>query len=88
MNINEKFYYNNNRMSKYKTFSDYYKTDSDFKEKHLKRMNEKIICECGFETARANLYRHRKSHLHIEKMEKINRIKELEEELERLKREV
>jgi hypothetical protein len=72
-------------MSKYKTFSDYYKEDSDFKEKHLNKMKEKILCECGFETARANLYRHRKSHIHIEKMERINRIKELEEELKRLK---
>ena len=48
-------------------------------------MNEKITCECELETARGNLYRHRKNHLHIEKMEKINKIKELEEELKRLK---
>jgi hypothetical protein len=73
---------------KYKTFVDYYKTDPEFRRKHLERLSEKIECECGFTTARSNLSRHRKSHVHISKMEKINRIKELKEELEQLEKDL
>lgn len=71
---------------KYKTFVDYYHSDPEFRQKHLDKLKEKIICECGFVTARCNLSRHRKSHLHINKIEKINRIKELEAELKKLKK--
>lgn len=53
----------------YKTFKEYYDEDEEFKKKHLERLNEKIECECGFITARANYTRHKKSHLHIKKME-------------------
>lgn len=70
---------------KYKTFTDYYNEDEEFRKKHLEKMNEKIVCECGFITARANLYRHRKSHKHVEKMDKLNKIAKLETELKMLK---
>ena len=70
---------------KYKTFSDYYHEDEEFRKKHLERLNEKIICDCGFVTARGNLYRHKKSNKHIKKMKTINRIAELEAELKMLK---
>ena len=68
-----------------KTFKEYY-ADPEFRQKHLDFLAEKITCECGFVTARSNIYRHRKSHIHIKKMEKINRIQELEAELEKLKK--
>jgi hypothetical protein len=70
--------------SKYKTFKDYYDSDPEFRKKHLERSNEKVICECGFVSARSNLARHKKSHLHINKMKKINRINELKKELKKL----
>ena len=73
--------------TKYKTFVDYYREDPDFRKKHLERLNEKVECECGFITARGNLSRHKKSHLCVDKMKKINRIRELKEELMRLERE-
>lgn len=72
--------------SKNKTFKDYYNNDPEFRKKHLEWQKEKVICECGFVTARSNLYRHRKSHIHINKMDKINRIHELEAELEKLRK--
>ena len=74
--------------SKYKTYKDYYHESPEFRKKQLERLAEKVECECGFVCARSNLSRHRKNHLHIEKMEKINRIIELQEELDRLKREL
>ena len=73
--------------TKYKTFVDYYKEDPEFRKKHLEKLSERIQCECGFVTARCNLSRHKKSHVHIDKMEKINRIKVLKEELAQLERE-
>jgi hypothetical protein len=74
--------------SKYKTFKDYYHTDPEFRKKHLERLNEKIVCQCGFETSRSNLSRHMRSHIHIQKMEKINKISELKKELKRLENEL
>lgn len=74
--------------TKYKTFTDYYREDPEFRKKHLERLKERIVCECGFETSRNNLPRHRKSHLHIEKMEKIERVRELRLEMKSLSREL
>lgn len=74
--------------SKYKTFTDYYRTDPEFKKKHLQRLNEKIECDCGFVTSRGNLSRHKHSHLHVNKILKLNRITELKEELEKLEKEI
>lgn len=71
--------------AKYKTFKEYYDEDSEFRKKHLQRLNEKIECECGFMTARCNLSRHKKSHIHLQKMQKIqknNKIQELKQEKE------
>lgn len=73
--------------TQHKTFVDYYREDSDFRKKHLAKLSEKIECPCGFHTARANLSRHRKSHIHIEKMKRIDRIQELKDELMRLESE-
>lgn len=74
--------------NKHKSFTDYYNNDPEFRKKHLDKLKEKIECPCGFITARCNLSRHKKSHIHINKMLKINRIKELEEELNQLKKEI
>lgn len=75
------------------TFKKYYE-DPEFKKKHLEKMSEKIKCDCGFMTARCNLSRHKKSHIHIKKMEKagklknMEKIKQLKEELKKLKEEL
>lgn len=81
--------------SKYKTFTDYYNNDPEFRRKHLEKLKEKVECECGFVTARSNLSRHKKSHLHIEKMEEIEeekeniiKKKELEKKLEKMMKEL
>jgi hypothetical protein len=71
-----------------KTFIDYYHNDSEFRKRHLDKLKEKVECECGFVTARCNLSRHKKSHLHIEKIEKIKRKNELERELEKINKEL
>lgn len=72
-------------MSKYKTFKEYYDEDPEFRKKHLEKLNEKIECECGFVTARCNISRHRKSHLHENKMQKIGKIFELKQDKQELK---
>ena len=72
--------------SKYKTFKEYYNEDPEFRRRQLERLAEKVECECGYVCAKGNLSRHRKSHIHIEKMEKINRIQELEAELKKIKK--
>lgn len=80
--------------TKHKTFKDYYDNDDEFRKKHLKKLNEKVECECGAISARSNLYRHRKSHLHIQKMGKADEIAKLtkqkkrnDHEIEKLTRE-
>ena len=73
---------------KYKTFTDYYNEDEEFRKKHLARLNEKVTCECGFVTARCNLSRHKKSHLHTDKMVNIDRINKIKEEMNQLKNEL
>jgi 1,2-phenylacetyl-CoA epoxidase catalytic subunit len=58
------------------SFKNYYDNNEEFRKKHIKKMNEKIFCECGFETARSNLYRHKKGSIHTQNMEKISGNKE------------
>lgn len=41
------------------------------KEKIKKERNAKVTCECGMESTKANLTRHKKSKVHLKKMEKI-----------------
>lgn len=66
---------------KNKKFTDYYRSDPEFRRRHLDRIQEKIECECGFVTAKCNLSRHRKSHIHIKKMKSINKIKDKEQKI-------
>jgi DNA topoisomerase IB len=56
-------------------FKEYYDTHEEFRKSHNKKMCEKIQCECGFETARANLSRHRKSHIHQRMMQILENLK-------------
>lgn len=56
------------------TFKKTYDSDPEFKRKHLDYVTTKVMCECGFQTCRNNLIKHRKSHLHI------NRLKALKEQ--------
>jgi hypothetical protein len=65
---------------KYKTFADYYKSDPEFRKRHLEKLKEEVECECGFVTAKCNLARHRKNHLHTKRMENIKRMNEIKEE--------
>lgn len=64
--------------TKYKTFTDYYYNDDEFRKNHLKKLNEKIECDCGFITARCNLSRHKKSHLHLARIGNGDEIKKLQ----------
>ena len=73
---------------KYKTFVDYYKEDDEFRKKHLDYMKEQVECECGMKIGRGNMTRHKKGHLHLDKIEKVRRIKELRQELKKLKKEL
>jgi hypothetical protein len=41
------------------------------REKLIANLCKKVTCECGKETALANLSRHRKNSLHRKKMEKL-----------------
>lgn len=58
-------------------FSEYYKNNPEFREKHNKYMCEKVSCICGFVTARSNMTKHKKSSNHTK------RIDEAEDNLER-----
>lgn len=51
------------------------KNNHTFYNKHrediIANLCKKVTCECGKETALANLSRHRKNHLHINRMLKL-----------------
>ena len=53
------------------SFKDYY-SNPEWKEKHLSYMKEKVVCDCGKSVCRANMSTHKKSHIHIKKMDEIN----------------
>lgn len=57
----------NEAEKKTKTFKEYY-TDPEFRKKHLEYVSARIECECGFETSRNNLSKHRQSHLHTNRL--------------------
>ena len=69
-------------------FKKYYDNNPEFKKRHLKRMSQKITCECGFVTARGNLSRHKKGHLHIQRMGDYDEIVELEEAMEEINQKI
>ena len=58
-----------------KNFMYYYNNDADFKEKHKKKICEKVACECGSSVARGNLYNHRKTKKHNQFMEALERVR-------------
>jgi hypothetical protein len=51
---------------KKKSFMDYYNEDPAFREKHLKRMMEKVECPCtpGKLHTKCNLSKHKKTNVH------------------------
>lgn len=54
---------NNNK--KAKTFKDYY-ADPEYRRKHLAYISERVKCnDCGIETARCNMSKHKKTVKHI-----------------------
>lgn len=57
---------------KYSTFKDRYDNDEVFRARHLANMNEKVACECGFNTSRSNLSRHRKTRNHSKRLSSLN----------------
>lgn len=71
--------------NKPKTFKDYY-ADPEFRRKHLDKMKQRVKCECGYETSRTNISRHKRSRNHANRM----KAKKLDsvEELKRLRMEV
>ncbi len=81
--------YNKNMSTKgNKTFKYYYDNDDEFKTKHLKKLSERIECDCGFITARCNLSRHKRSHLHIKKIGNKDEIKKLQKEKDKIEKEI
>ncbi len=65
-------------MEEISTFKKYY-SNPEWRERHLTKMKEKVICECGKMVARANITVHKKSKTHITIVE--NQRKILEEEM-------
>lgn len=72
-----------------KTFKEYYDADPEFREKHLKKMLEKVPCECGFVTSRNNMTKHRRSRNHEKRMEvKVLEMVESQGEIKILKKRI
>lgn len=66
-----------------KTFVDYYR-DPEYKERHLKYMKKKVLCECcGVYVARNNMCHHRKTKKHTVNAQK----EELTSQVNTMKRE-
>lgn len=72
---------NEQKKKQYPKFTDYY-ADEEYRQKHLARMKERVVCECGAETSRVNSYAHKKSGKHLAYVEK----KKLEEQIKKLKK--
>ena len=51
-----------------KTFKQYYDENPEFRKRHLKKLGEKVTCECGVVSSRNNLTRHKKSKVHENRM--------------------
>ena len=49
---------------KAKTFKDYYE-DPEWKARHLKKLSEKIKCNCGAMVSRGNMLRHKATRKHV-----------------------
>lgn len=52
----------------YRTFKQKYQ-DPEYKRKHLEYISTKIKCECGIETVRCNIAKHRRTYIHKRIME-------------------
>ena len=52
----------------YKKFTDYY-SDPEFRKRHLAYVNTEVLCECGTNTKRSNLSRHRKTTIHKKRLD-------------------
>ena len=62
---------------KSKTFKDRYQ-NKDFKEKHLKYIQEKLACECGLMVSRVAIAKHRRTKKHLKAVEAIEAKKPVE----------
>lgn len=47
-----------------KSFKEYYNENPEFRERHQKRMKEKIKCDCGYSVSRSNMSKHLKTLKH------------------------
>ena len=65
-------------------FATKYYSQPEYKQKHNNYMCEKIMCQCGVMTARANMSKHRKTMHHLEYINKNDKVKQLEEENKKL----
>ena len=71
---------------KKKTFKDRYQ-DEEYKEKHLKYINEKILCECGKMVARVGMAKHKRCLMHQKRIaEKTGTLNQYEERLKKLEK--
>ena len=52
-----------------------YKNDPEFRAKHLAKMKEKVMCDCGKEISKSNMVTHQKSHIHLKKVGQQNIVK-------------
>lgn len=53
-----------------KSFKEKYNEDSEFRDKHLAYLREKVTCECGKVVSRVNKQRHMTTPLHKKRMDK------------------
>lgn len=51
-------------------FMEKYRSDEEYRKKHMEYMKQKVECNCGFFTSRSNMTRHLRSSNHQKKKEK------------------
>lgn len=75
-------------------FKTYYDNNPEFKAKHLAKMREKVVCECGRTVNKSHHCKHLRSDIHIRDSNKKNAIidikrdkcDELQEQINELKK--
>ena len=65
-------------------FKKYYYDNPEFRERHLAKMREKIICECGCIVSRSNFSKHQDNKKHFRKMVEKFGDQELKKKIEEL----
>lgn len=63
------------------SWKDVYQSNSEFREKHKKRLAEKIACECGKTIVRGNMSKHKHTDHHKKAMEALSKEKPKENDV-------